>query len=189
LSTQKEHGSSEDVKKAIDKSMGELLNVGDFVLYERHNSAMLARLVRREEGRYIIADVRTGEEVWVGAESLLTYGKPIDEWFYGCFHDHKDLFLPIYFATSLDEVVDNWYAARTKLNRTEPKARAWRLGTELKKSWVPKWGVAAKDEQDHWLRQPTELLTVVSWDKLSTPNRVLLANTDSLELSLATIRA
>lgn len=184
-STKQQRGTlPEDMQQGLDKAMADLLNVGDFVAYERHDPAMLARMTRREGERYIIADVRTGEEVWVGSESLLAYGRPIDEWFREVHADHKDLFLPIYFATSLDDLADGWHSAHAKLGRKDER---WRLASELRAGWVPKWGVSIKDEQKHWLSQTTSH-KIVSWDKRSAPHRVLLMNTESFELSMGTIR-
>jgi hypothetical protein len=175
-----------DMQAALDKSLTELLAPNEFVLYERHDPAMIARMVRKEGVRYVVTDVRTDEEMWVGAESLLQYGKPLDEWFRdGFLKDHKDLFLPIYLSPTFDELVDAWQKVDAKLER---KGERWRLVNELRRAWVPRWGTWSEREVRGGVVGGLSGHHVVSWDKTSSPPRVLVVEKDSLVPAVGLIR-
>jgi hypothetical protein len=176
----------QDIKESLNVALLELLKPNDFVLYERHDPAVLGRMVRREEDRYFIRDCRTGEELWVGAESLLHHGKPIDEWFGGGpADDHRELFLPIYLSTNFDELVSAWEKVDGRLVKRD---ELWRLGSELKRSWVPRWGEWSEAKVKEVVRGLDDQ-TIISWYVSQTERKVLMFHTKTLAPVVATIHA
>lgn len=176
---------SQAIKDAVEQDLRTFAKPADLVVYERGDAAIIGMVLGCEGDRYLIRDPRIHETIWVGIEALLHHGKPQTEWFAGQPSDHQALFSPIYLAADFDELVAAWESLDAELDR---KGEQWRLASELKRTWVPRWGRWSEEEIGGGVRG-VEHQTIISWETNSSPSRILMFNSTALSSSVGTLRS